>query len=390
MSLLKKLNLSATAKRPSQFGISKGDEPGHLGIWGVWDKSEKLEVFRVVVKAQSQDRKAPADASYTFAPAKEASFCQCIETSQELKQFLVGSDRARTGQVSFELWLDQGRKETLTLSLEDVLKSLRGKGKKAPTQATQQSGYLTLDSVEIAKINHSELKAYSEKIKAEMAEKIRKAEEERKRIEEEKKAALAKAQAEAAAKAAKPAAVAAGGAPIDRSKPTLSPAKTAIFFGSSTGNTANVAEMLKKELGSVDYLKNITDIHPVDLTVVENIIIGVPTWHIGELQDDWAAMLPEVKALAFAGKKVAVFGLGDGKGYADTYVDGMAELLEPFEKGGAKLCGLWPTDGYEFKKSKAIRDGKFLGLVIDVENQDNLTDKRVKSWASLIQKEMGI
>ena len=359
-------------------------------FWGVWDKSEKLEVFRVVVKAQSQDRKAPADASYTFAPAKEASFCQSIETSQELKQFLVGSDRARTGQVSFELWLDQGRKETLTLSLEDVLKSLRGKGKKAPTQATQQSGYLTLDSVEIAKINHSELKAYSEKIKAEMAEKIRKAEEERKRIEEEKKAALAKAQAEAAAKAAKPAAVAAGGAPIDRSKPTLSPAKTAIFFGSSTGNTANVAEMLKKELGSVDYLKNITDIHPVDLTVVENIIIGVPTWHIGELQDDWAAMLPEVKALAFAGKKVAVFGLGDGKGYADTYVDGMAELLEPFEKGGAKLCGLWPTDGYEFKKSKAIRDGKFLGLVIDVENQDNLTDKRVKSWASLIQKEMGI
>jgi flavodoxin I len=148
--------------------------------------------------------------------------------------------------------------------------------------------------------------------------------------------------------------------------------------------------MLKKELGSVDYLKNITDIHPADLTVVENIIIGVPTWHIGELQDDWAAMLPEVKALAFAGKKVAVFGLGDGKGYADTYVDGMAELLEPFEKGGAKLCGLWPTDGYEFKKSKAIRDGKFLGLVIDVENQDNLTDKRVKSWASLIQKEMGI
>lgn len=390
MSLLKKLNLTGTTNSPAQFGISKGDEPGHLSVWGVWGKSETLEVYRVVLKAQSPDRKAPQEASYTFAPAKESSFAQSIETSQELKQFLVGSDRAQSGSVVFEFWLNNNRKETLNFSLQEVIKNLRGKGSKAPQSAQMQSGYLAADSQEIATMAHGDLKAYSEKIKAEITEKLRKAEEERIRLEEEKKAALAKAQAEAAAKAAKPAAVAAGGAPVDRSKPTLAPAKTAIFFGSSTGNTANVAELLKKELGSVDYLKNITDIHPADLAVVENIIIGVPTWHIGELQDDWAAMLPEVKALSFAGKKVAVFGLGDGKGYADTYVDGMAELLEPFEKGGAKLFGQWPTDGYEFKKSKAIRDGKFLGLVIDVENQDNLTDKRVKSWASLIQKEMGL
>jgi len=391
MSLLKKLNLSGTAQGPTRFGVSNGDEPGHLGVWGVW-KDSSVEVFRVVLKAQSQDRdfKVPT-ASYTFAPGMDHSFVKSIETSQEFKQFLVGSDRAKTGQVSFEFLLDNNRTETVTLSLSEVVKNLRGKGSKAPSQAHVSEGYLAQDSKEIAAIAHSELKAHSEKVKAEIAEKLKKAEEERKRLEEEKKAALAKAQAEAAAKAAKPAtAVAAGGAPVDRSKPTLAAAKTAIFFGSSTGNTANVAEMLKKELGSVDYLKNITDIHPADLTIVENIIIGVPTWHIGELQDDWAAMLPEVKALSFANKKVAVFGLGDGKGYADTYVDGMAELLEPFEKGGAKLVGQWPTDGYEFKKSKAIRDGKFLGLVIDVENQDNLTDKRVKNWAALIQKEMGL
>jgi|GEM_PF-2304 len=391
MSLLKKMNLSGNAHGPARFGICNGDEPGHLGVWGVW-KDASIEVFRVVVKANSQVSSLKvADASYTFAPAKDHSFVQSIETSQELKQFLVGSDRARSGQITFEFFLDNQKTITVTLPLAEVIKNLRGKGSKAPSQAMISEGYLAQDTSAIASIPHADLKAHSEKVKTEIAEKIRKAEEERKRLEEEKKAALAKAQAEAAAKAAKPAAAAAASAaPVDRTKPTLTPAKTAIFFGSSTGNTANIAEMLKKELGSVDYLKNITDIHPVDLTVVENIIIGVPTWHIGELQDDWAAMLPEVKALTFAGKKVAVFGLGDGKGYADTYVDGMAELLEPFEKGGAKLVGLWPTDGYDFKKSKAIRDGKFLGLVIDVENQDNLTDKRVKGWASQIQKELGL
>lgn len=391
MSLLKKINLSNKTQGPNRLGVCNGDEPGHLGVWGIW-KESSTEVFRVVVRAQSQERSDKVtNASYTFAPGKAHSFVQSIETTQELKQFLVGSNRAKSGQVTFEFFLEDQKTESLTLALPEVIKYLRGKGAKAPSQAIASEGYLSVDSSSVAAIPHSELKAHSEKVKAEIAEKLRKAEEEKKRLEEEKKAALAKAQAEAAAKAAKPAAaVVSGGAPVDRSKPTLSPAKTAIFFGSSTGNTANVAEMLKKELGSVDYLKNITDIHPVDLTVVENIIIGVPTWHIGELQDDWAAMLPEVKALAFAGKKVAVFGLGDGKGYADTYVDGMAELLEPFEKGGAKLVGQWPTEGYEFNKSKAIRDGKFLGLVIDIENQDNLTDKRVKSWASQIQKEMGL
>jgi flavodoxin I len=48
---------------------------------------------------------------------------------------------------------------------------------------------------------------------------------------------------------------------------------------------------------------------------------------------------------------------------------------------------MWPTDGYDFKKSKAVRDGKFLGLVIDVENQDHLSDKRVKAWVAQLQKE---
>ena len=93
---------------------------------------------------------------------------------------------------------------------------------------------------------------------------------------------------------------------------------------------------------SVDHVKNITEIHPADLANFENVIVGVPTWHIGEIQEDWGAVLPEIEALNFAGKKVAVFGLGDGKGYPETYVDAMAELVEKFEKKGAKLgeCGL--------------------------------------------------
>ncbi|MBI1859326.1 MAG: flavodoxin [Deltaproteobacteria bacterium] len=165
-----------------------------------------------------------------------------------------------------------------------------------------------------------------------------------------------------------------------------------MIYGSSTGNTKNVAEMLKDALGNVDYLKNVTEITPADFSVPENIILGIPTWHIGELQDDWAAMLPMIEQVNpnVTGKKLAIFGLGDAKGYPDTYVDAIQMLWEPFEKRGAKLFGYWPTKGYEFQKSKALKGDKFMGLVIDIENQDNLSDSRVKAWATQIKGEMGL
>jgi flavodoxin I len=278
--------------------------------------------------------------------------------------------------------------------LRTALQSYRKKGIRIPSGLEECLHWKAVDSPELATLKDSELKAHSEKIKAELEEQLRKAEAEQKAREEAAKKAAEEAAKAAAAKlaaaAAKPVAgavVAAG--PVDRSQPTLSSGKVLVVYGSSTGNTKNVAEAIKTEMGSsVDHCKNITEIHPADLAQFEKVIVGVPTWHIGEIQEDWGAVLPEIEALSFQGKKVAVFGLGDGKGYPDTYVDAMAELVEKFEKKGAQLVGLWPTDGYDFKKSKAIRDGKFLGLVIDVENQDHLSDKRVKAWVALLQKEL--
>jgi hypothetical protein len=36
---------------------------------------------------------------------------------------------------------------------------------------------------------------------------------------------------------------------------------------------------------------------------------------------------------------------------------------------GARVVGAWPTDGYDFMASKAERDGEFVGLVLDLDNQ---------------------
>lgn len=377
--------LTTTTSTP-RCGICNGDKPGHIGVWVTWDaKMYPSEVFRVVVKAESVTGLKVDAATYTFLPGHDMPFWQSIETTYEMKEFLVGRYHATQGTVTVDFLLSGTSVLRETYPIEEFTACLRGKGGEAPKSCRLSDGYLEKDKPEIAALRHAELKPKSEEIKKQIAEKKQKEEEERKA----KDAAAAEA-AKKAADAAKAAAGKASGAKAASDGPSITSGRVAIFYGSSTGNTEGVAKQIKDELGAVDHLKNVAEAHPLDFTACEIMILGIPTWHIGELQDDWAAILPDVAKNNYAGKKIAIFGLGDQKGYAETYVDAMADIAEAFEKTGAKLHGLWPTDGYDFKKSKAIRDGKFMGVVIDVENQDNLSDKRIKAWCKQIKSEMGI
>lgn len=162
---------------------------------------------------------------------------------------------------------------------------------------------------------------------------------------------------------------------------------TAIFYGSTTGNTRSVAETLAGKLGLVDACYDIADASPSDLSGHQLLILGVSTWGDGELQDDWQTFLPQLAEQRFEGVHVAVFGLGDANGYPDTFVDGMAELLDAFTARGAMAIGSWPTEGYDFNDSKAVVDGQFVGLVIDEDNESDMTDERCTTWVKQVQEE---
>jgi len=57
------------------------------------------------------------------------------------------------------------------------------------------------------------------------------------------------------------------------------------------------------------------------------------------------------------------------------------------EDRGAKVIGLTNPEGYTFERSVALRDGQFLGLALDVENQAGLSDERIKAWVEQLKKE---
>ncbi|MBW4657944.1 MAG: flavodoxin FldA [Drouetiella hepatica Uher 2000/2452] len=169
-------------------------------------------------------------------------------------------------------------------------------------------------------------------------------------------------------------------------------AKIGLFYGTQTGNTQTAAEIIQKELGgssAVD-LHDVSTVDTTDFEGYEFIIIGCPTWNIGELQSDWEGFYDELEAIAFTGKKVAYFGVGDQVGYADNFQDAMGILEEKILSLGGTTVGCWSTDGYDFNESKAVRDGKFVGLAIDEDNQSELTDSRIKSWVTQLKREFGL
>ena len=100
--------------------------------------------------------------------------------------------------------------------------------------------------------------------------------------------------------------------------------KIGIFFGSTTGTTETVAEMIGGKLSvAASDIYNVADADPSKVTDYDYLILGSSTWSDGKLQDDWHDFLDDIKNKDLSGKKVALFGCGDAYGYSATFCEAM-------------------------------------------------------------------
>ena len=167
--------------------------------------------------------------------------------------------------------------------------------------------------------------------------------------------------------------------------------KIGMFWGSNTGNQEEAAGFLKEYMISEGFEideYNIAEQEPKKMLEYKYLIIGCPTWHIGELQDDWDFIYEDYKKLDFKGSRAAFFGCGDQVGYPDNFLDAIGYLAKPFIENGGKLVGRWPIEGYEFDVSEAQDGEEFLGLGLDNDNEEELTEERLIIWAELIRDEL--
>ena len=161
--------------------------------------------------------------------------------------------------------------------------------------------------------------------------------------------------------------------------------KIGLFYASSAGNTEETAKLIKEKMSTFDIdLKNISDCVDNAMKEYDLLIFGVSTWGEGDLQDDWEDYLANLNEENLLNKTVAIFGLGDQENYCDSFLDAMGTIYDKVVESGATVVGSWPTDGYDFSGSTAVRDEEFVGLGVDQDNQNELTYERVSQWIELI------
>ena len=171
-------------------------------------------------------------------------------------------------------------------------------------------------------------------------------------------------------------------------------AKAGLIFGSNTGVTEKIAQKIADAVNAV--VPGAVEVHDLSSVGIEKLndydklIIGCPTWNIGELQDDWKEGYEKLDGVDLSGKKIAVFGPGDQVGYTDNFQDALGILGTKFlERGGELCCFTDAEDGtFEFNASAGVWDGFFLGLALDEDNQADQTDDRVKAWVPMVVKEL--
>ncbi len=171
-------------------------------------------------------------------------------------------------------------------------------------------------------------------------------------------------------------------------------AKVGIFFGTDTGNTRKVAKFIAKHLGDIaGKPENIKNVGVHDLLAYDMLILGSPTYGDGELPgltagtstESWEEFMPNLAGADFSNKTIALYGLGDQAGYPGNFVDAMGMLYDAFADCGAKFIGFTSSEGYQFDRSKALLDDRFVGLVLDEDNQKDLSEARLEAWLKQIE-----
>lgn len=156
-----------------------------------------------------------------------------------------------------------------------------------------------------------------------------------------------------------------------------------IVFGSDGGTTRSTAKKIAARCNArvVSIRKAVAS----DFEQCSLLILACPTYGTGELQSDWADNLNKLEEANLSSKKVALLGLADQVSYPFSFADAIGILYDIVVEKGAEVVGFTSIEDYSYAESLAVRDGQFVGLVLDEDNQSQQSDKRIDAWLSAIK-----
>lgn len=163
--------------------------------------------------------------------------------------------------------------------------------------------------------------------------------------------------------------------------------KIGIFYSFNSQKTKLIGEKIIEQFKEDEIeAVNAETVTEEEFLKFDRMILGVPTWFDGELPNYWDEFVPAIEELDLSGKKVAIYGLADQKGYPENFGDAVGLMANLLKQQGAEIVGETSTDGYSFESSRAIQNGKFVGLILDQENQARLTQARLDMWIKQVKE----
>jgi len=160
---------------------------------------------------------------------------------------------------------------------------------------------------------------------------------------------------------------------------------TGIFYGSTTGNTGDLANEIANKLGvDASDVHDVADASVDEVDKYDCLLLGSSTWGLGDLQDDWEGFIGPLSKKNLSGKKVAFFGCGDSSSYPDTFCDSIGIIRDALKSTGCEFIGAGFTDDYSVTDSKAFENGSPLGLAID-DDEPSKSAGWIEKWISAIK-----
>lgn len=116
--------------------------------------------------------------------------------------------------------------------------------------------------------------------------------------------------------------------------------KVSIIYGSTTGNTERVAEIIKDNLAECEVsVTNVCNAKDEMIKLADIVLFGASTWGYGDIQDDFLEYYDSMTSELLSGKNVAVFGCGDSESYSDVFCNAVDLITEKALECGAKVIG---------------------------------------------------
>lgn len=118
-----------------------------------------------------------------------------------------------------------------------------------------------------------------------------------------------------------------------------------------------------------------------------NIIFGISANDKRWLNTYWDEVIETFDLLNLSDCCIALFAIDNQYDNSRKFGNLPGIIGRIIKEKEGKIIGTWPSASYDYQSSMAeLEDGRLIGLLIDEDNQSELTPKRIANWVKILIK----